>query len=187
MNFQKYIKNIVSLSDDEVRELVSYFHKVKLKKGEFLFRQGDVCNKIFFIEKGLARIFYYSEGGKEVTAWFFDKLSFITAIDSFQQKIETRDNCELLEDSTLYMISMDELDKLLNQNHDFAIVAFHFFRKITNDLVGFIVSIKFQTAKEKYSSLILEHPHIFQRVSALQIASYLGITPETLSRLRAEK
>ncbi len=187
MIFQEYIKNVVSLSDNEVKELLAYFHKIKLNKGDFLFQQGDVCNKIFFMENGLARIFYYSEGGKDVTAWFSDAKSFITAIDSFQQKIATRDNCELLEDSVLYMISMDELERLLNQNPHFALIAIHFFRKITNDLVDFIVSIKFQSAKEKYASLIQQHPHIFQRVSSLQIASYLGISPETLSRLRAEK
>jgi len=135
----------------------------------------------------LARVFYFSESGKEITAWFFEEESFITAVESLNHKTKANANCELLEDSVVYSISISELENLLNQSHNLAKIAFHFLSKILNDFVEFITSVKFQTAKEKYTYLLQHYPQIFQRVPLLQIASYLGIIPETLSRLRAEK
>lgn len=73
MNFPDYIKNIVPLIIDAENEVISFFRKMELKKGDFLFRQGEICNKIFFIEQGLACVFYYTEKGKEITTWLSDE------------------------------------------------------------------------------------------------------------------
>lgn len=187
MNFPEYIKNIVPLSKEAKKDLISSFHKTELKKNQLLFRQGEFCDRIFFIEKGIARVYYYSQSGKEVTAWFSDEHTFITAIESFFNKKEAYTNCELLEDSVVYSISNKALEDIFNQSHDFAKIAFHVMSKVTADMAEFMVNLKFQTAKERYTYMMEQYPQIFQRVPLLQIASYLGISPETLSRLRAEK
>ncbi|MGD9976445.1 MAG: hypothetical protein AB7S54_00725 [Bacteroidales bacterium] len=79
------------------------------------------------------------------------------------------------------------MEIMLEKNHNMAKFAFHALYEIAKKMTEFIISIKFQTAQERYKTLLQDYPFIFQRVQLSYIASYLGITPETLSRLRAEK
>lgn len=83
MEIPKHIKKIAKLPDSFDEELESIIERREVKKGEFLFEEETMSQHVFFIEKGLARIYYYSNSGKEITAWFFQENSFFTAIDSF--------------------------------------------------------------------------------------------------------
>ena len=187
MKLPDFLRSYVPLSPEQEKEFFTCFKMKRYEKGSFLFKQGQICKEIFFIEKGFARNFYYNSSGKEITAWFFAEESVVTAIDSFYYKKETPENCELLEDSVVYVISLNELETLVNQNHDFARIAFYFLLSIVSQANEYIVNLKLQTAKDKYKSLLSSNPDIFQRASLTHIASFLGITRETLSRLRSEK
>ena len=87
------------------------FIKIEMKKGDFLLKQGDVCNHIWFIEEGLARQFLYSEKG-EITTDFYFKSEFITLFSSYILKIPSKVNIELLKDSVLYSIKWEQFDEL---------------------------------------------------------------------------
>ena len=186
MEIPKHIKKIAKLPDSFDEELESILERREVKKGEFLFEEGSICHQVFFIEKGLARIYYYSDSGKEITTWFLEENSFFTAIDSFYNHKPTRNFCEVLEDSIIYSIKYSELEDLLNKEHA-ARLAFHVLYEITKKMTEFFASIKFQSAEERYNIMMKNYPSIFQRVSLGHIASYLGITQETLSRIRAGK
>lgn len=187
MEIPKYIKDRVALSTELEKELKVLLERKVFSKGEFLFKQGEVCHQIFFIEKGFARVFYISNAGKEITAWFSAENDFVTPIDSFYQFKATQDNCELLEDSIIYSLKYSDLMTLLNNNPETANLAFLTSFEIAKKMSEYIVSIKFQTAEERYNALIQNYPFILQRASLGNIASYLGITQETLSRIRAGK
>lgn len=187
MKIPEHIKRMALLPDSIENDLLeSIIERKEIKKGDFLFKEGTVCQKVYFIEKGLARFYYYSDSGKEITSWFFEENSFITAIDSFYYNKPTRVFCEALEDSVIYSIKYSELKDLLNKEHG-ARLAFYVLYELMKKMTDFIASIKFQSAEDRYNSLLKDYPSIFQRVSLGLIASYLGITQETLSRIRAGK
>ena len=182
-----YIKSTVNLSIQAEEKISAIFRQDEFQKGHLLFRQGEICRHIFFIGKGLARIYYNTESGKEVTAWFFAENTFFTAHDSFYQNKPARDYCELLEDSVVYSLSFADMEAMLNENHEMAKFAFHAVYELAKKLTEFINGIKFQSAEDRYNALMQNYPNIFQRAKLGHIASFLGITQETLSRIRAGK
>lgn len=187
MNLPPNIKSIANLSPQAEQNLRAVFQRDEFPKGHHLFRQGEVCRHIFYIEKGLARVYYHSGSGKEITAWFYAENSFLTAHDSFYQHKASPSYCELLEDSVVYSLKYTDMEIMLNENHDLAIFAFHTVFELAKKLTEFINGFKFQSAEERYNALMRNYPNIFQRTKLGYIASFLGITQETLSRLRAGK
>jgi len=187
MEIPKYIKDKVRFSEELEEKLKILLERKEFSKGQFLFGQGEVCRQIFFIEKGFARVFYISNTGKEITAWFSAENSFITPIDSFYKHTAAQNNCEILEKSVVYSLSYSELENLINNYPEVAKLAFLTSFETAKKMSEFIVSIKFQTAEERYNVLMQSYPYIFQRASLGHIASYLGITQETLSRIRSGK
>ncbi|MEI7831211.1 MAG: Crp/Fnr family transcriptional regulator [Prolixibacteraceae bacterium] len=124
-NLPKYIKNIANLSDEAEQKISTVFKREEFLKGHFLYRQGEICQHIFYIEKGLVRVFYYTETGKEITQWFFAEYGFLTAADSYYHHKPTLLNCELLEDSVIYSLKYTDMETMLNENHNMAKFAFH--------------------------------------------------------------
>jgi CRP/FNR family transcriptional regulator, anaerobic regulatory protein len=186
MELSEYLKNIAKLSDSLEDDLKNLFEPKEFSKGDHLFKQGVICQHLFYIKKGLVRVYYYPGSGKEITAWFSAENTLVTAIDSFYYRKPTHDNCEVLEDSVIYPINFSELEIILNSEKG-SRLAFYILYEIARKMTEFINGIKFHSAEERYKALIKEYPTILQRTSLGYIASYLGITQETLSRLRAKK
>lgn len=157
MELPTYLKSIARLPDSFEEEFKSIIVRKELSKGNKLFEQGEICQQIYYVEKGLLRIYYYTSSGKEVTAWFFPENSFLTAIDSFFYHKETRDYCEALEDAVVYIISYDDMLELLNTKEG-ARMAFHALFELTRKMTEFFTSIKFQTADERYKAMMQEYP-----------------------------
>lgn len=186
MNLSQYFKDLTNLSEEETVKLIAAFKMDSLPKGHLLFQQGEICKRVFFIQKGIARIYYRSVRGKDITAWFCDEGTYLAAIDGFFQNKPTRENCELLEDSIVFSLEYETLVALLN-NSDIAKIAFHVACELLNRITEFLSGIRFQSSKERFENLMKERPSIFLRAPLGHIASYLGMTQETLSRMRSKK
>ena len=173
----------------EYPEVVSDFQTILVPlsypKNHLLHVENKVCRHSFFIEKGAARIYHFKDG-KDITSHFAFEGEAITAIDSLLQRKRSKYNIELLEDSTLYSVSYEEMENLYQKSIIHERYGRLFLQQVYVELVERMEDIQFHTAQERYDNLLIKQPHILKRVALKHIASYLGITQETLSRVRAK-
>jgi CRP-like cAMP-binding protein len=158
--------------------------QVVISKNEYLVTEGKVCRHLYFLEHGALRGFYNLEG-KEITHWFAFEDDFVTSFHSFITQQAAVENIQLLEGSVLWSISKDSLTDLLNKYHDIERLVRIAYEKYYIRLEERFVNAQFKTATERYQNLLMQSPHILERVSLGYIASYLGISQETLSRIRS--
>ena len=184
MNITDFLITIVPFSNDELKDILPHFEKEYAQKNQVLIKEGQVCHKLYFVEQGMGRSYYLKEDGKEVTQWFFGAGNFMSSADSFFNQSPSFYYLEILEDSTLYSITYEKMDLLLAKYHNMEkfirLLSIEMFTKIVHKLNA----IQFQTARERYDYMISEFPDISHRVPLGHIASYLGMTQETLSRIR---
>ena len=184
MNITDFLITLVPFTHDELNDILPHFEKEYVKKNTLLIKEGQVCNKLYFIEQGLGRSYYLKEDGKEVTQWFIGVGKFMSSADSFFNQSPSFYSLEVLEDSILYSISHEKMDLLLGKYHKMEkfirLLSLEMFTKVVHKLNA----IQFQTARERYDYMISEFPDVSHRVPLSQIASFLGMTQETLSRIR---
>lgn len=184
MDLPSFLLSLVSFSPAELEDIISHFEKEKISKNTLLLREGEISKKLYFVQEGMGRSYYLKEDGKEVTQWFFGVSKFMTTVDSFFQQAPSLYYLETLEDSILYSISKEKMDELFAKYHKMEqlgrLVSIEMLTKVVNKLNA----IQFQTARERYDYMLAEFPDISFRVPLGHIASYLGMTQETLSRIR---
>lgn len=183
--FFQTIAQFTNLSDKSKQELSACLKKMELPRGYIIVRQDTVCDFVYFIDYGLTRT-YYLKDGKDVTDWISDENTFACSIISFITRKPDRRIIELLEPSLLYALHYNNLEKLSRKHHDIE----NFYRHIVSfglvQLQQKFDDQHFSTALQRYQQLMKNHPSFIQRVPLGMIASYLGITQETLSRIRAQ-
>lgn len=178
-----HIRSYHPLSAEARNALNDCFEKLVLPKGEYLVTEGKVCRHLYFLEQGALRGYYNLEG-KEITHWFAFAHDFVTSFYSFITQQAAVENIQLLEGSILWAITKDNLTRLLNEYHDIERLVRIAYEKYYIRLEHRFVNAQFKTATERYQELLVEAPHIIERVPLGAIASYLGISQETLSRIR---
>ena len=179
-----YISKYHPLSVAAKDALESCFEKITLNKSELLLREGSICRHLYFLEQGAIRGFYILDG-KEITHWFGFENDFVTSFHSFITNQPAVENIQLVEDCTLWRIAKVDLESLYNDYHEIERLVRIAYEKYYIRLEERYVNAQFKSAKERYEQLLEQSPHILERVSLGSIASYLGISQETLSRIRS--
>jgi CRP-like cAMP-binding protein len=176
---------IARLSFETEQDFIASIDRMEVKKKTILQEEGRFCNHVYFIEKGMARTFYIKDG-KDVTYWIAGENEFVGAMGSFFSRTVSNKNVETLEDCILWEFNYNRLEELYAQSKEmermgrlFACYGIALQEKRFDDL-------HCMTARERYDLLLQNHPQIIQRVPLGIIASYLGITQETLSRIRQQ-
>lgn len=171
------------LNDECKSDFFNKSNILTFKKGETLVKEGQRSDKAYFIINGCTRAYYLNDG-KDITDWFAFENDFICAINSFFQDIPSPHFIEVLEDTLLLEISRSSIIELSNKYHDFERLTNRVATKTMLKLQARIVSMQFQSAEQKYQNLLQAYPTITQRIALTHIASFIGITLETLSRIR---
>ena len=179
-----HITAYYKLTTEAENALQDCLTEIKLTKNEFLLTQGNVCRHLYFLEKGAIRGFYNLDG-KEITHWFGFEKDFVTSFHSFITGEAAVENIQLIESCTLWAIAKETLTDLFNQHHDIERLVRIAYEKYYIRLEERYVNAQFKSARELYEDLILQTPHMIERVPLGFIASYLGISQETLSRIRS--
>ena len=180
-----HIRNYAILSDEAELALYKNFEEIILSKNEHLLTSGNICRHLYFLEKGAVRGFYNLDG-KEITHWFGFENDFVTSFHSFITRGPAVENIQLLESSIAWAISKEQLTKLFNTHHEIERLVRIVYEKYYIRLEERYLNAQFKTAKELYENLLQQTPHILERVPLGHIASYLGISQETLSRIRSK-
>lgn len=176
-------KEYSPLSESCKEDLAGMVQQINVEKNYNIVKEGQYSDKTYFVIQGCLRA-YYLKDGKDITDWFAFENDFLNSIISYFYDVPSQHYIEALEPSVLLKFCKDDVLKLADQYPDFDRFLRVAITKTMLQLQQRIVSLKFETASEKYESLISARPDITQRVPLTHIASFLGITLETLSRIR---
>lgn len=180
---RNHIEETVSLTNDEFLFILSLFTTKESKKNQFLIQEGESVKYAYFIVSGLLKLTYTDDSGKEHIVSFAMEDWWESDFPAYFTQTKATMSLQCLEDTHVFCLSLENYQKIC-----FDIQKMHsFFLKKSN--LGFIgsqkriLSLLTTNAKERYEQLLEQYPALFQRVSKTQLASYLGVSRETLSRL----
>jgi CRP-like cAMP-binding protein len=174
------------LTSNAAEDLTDCLETKSFEKGDLLLKSGAVCNKLFFINRGLTKTFFYKED-KEFIMRFFQERTFCSVLDSFTSQKPSLYNIMALEETELSYITFIDIDLLCRKHHGMETA----FRKLMSFAVLMMMKrvseMLEENATERYNHFLKENGHLLQRISLGDLANYLGITQVSLSRIRGKK
>jgi CRP-like cAMP-binding protein len=171
------------VSEGIVKFLKEHAYSVFFNKGELLLEAGHVCEHIYFIKKGVVRGFI-KEGKKEITTWITAEGEMVSSILSFEVKGSAIENMQAIEDCEALALTLIDLEKLYEQFPEFNTVGRKLLQQYYSDAEGRAFIARLTSAENKYKQFLTRYNYLANRIPLTYIASFLGITLETLSRVR---
>ena len=186
IELRKHFEKITPLTDQEFDYILSHFTTKKLKKHQFLIQEGDNVTNDYFVVKGLLKAYHVDNEGKEYILQFAMEDWWISDYQAYFSQSKATLNIDCIEEVEILCLTLHHRDKICADLHKIE----HFFRRKSN--MGYvalqrrILSMLNSNAKERYDQLLLQYPNLFQRVPKTLIASFLGVSRETLSRFTSK-
>jgi CRP-like cAMP-binding protein len=179
---KQFIENYTLLPIDDWKQISNCFEKRIIKKDEIVLEEGKVCKHLYFVETGLLR-FYINKDGNDVTKFFTEAPYLFTSQASFNSEKPATENIQAIEKCVVWQIGFKQANELfvLKSWADFA-------RKITQEVQFFteeiLEELQTETAEVRYDKMLKNNPALLQRLPLKYLASYFGIAPQSLSRIR---
>ncbi|SEB20917.1 Crp/Fnr family transcriptional regulator [Pedobacter hartonius] len=180
--FSDFIRSKVLIEQSTLEVILSNFKQKSVRKGQSILKRGQIANQYFYIKSGALR-FFYGEFDQQVTAWVVFQGEFFTEISSLGPQKPSRFNIEAIEDTELLCIDKQDMEKLYKE-----FPAWQEFGRITLEnmavrMINQIISFQTLSAEERYLEFMTDS-QVITKIPVKQMASYLGITPNALSRIR---
>lgn len=186
MDIEDYLSEILDIPKDSVAMCSSFFHSKKVEKNKFLLQAGEVCHETYFVEKGLLRMYSIDKNGREHIIQFAPEKWLMSDRSSLFFHEKSNYYIEAVEDTEVILMKNDFFTKLVEIYPHTAEKNDLLLQKHIRNLQNRVNSLLADTAEERYMNFIKMYPDILLRVPQWMVASYLGITPESLSRVRKE-
>lgn len=181
-----FLNSIHPLTQDLNEYLSTHLVRHEVLKKNFILKRGHFCENIYFIQKGLVRCFYFKYD-KEISSWFMSEGDVIASVESFFNQTVSYESIQALEDCILYYLSFKDMQFAYENFTEFNFIGRVLTEKYYKLSEQRLYSLRMQRALDKYHYLLENFPQLIQRVPSKYLASYLSITEETLSRIRALK
>lgn len=181
---RSFSNNYYPLTQEGIGKLVGIMESQKLAKGEVFVKEGEIAHYLYYIEKGMVRQFYF-KNKRDLTEHISYEGNVVICLESYLKQEPTRLMAETLEPTIIWKIAWEDINRLAEESKEIGL----FYRKIFEK--SLLVSqmkadnMRFETAQDRYKKFMELHPEIIKRAPLVYIASYLQMTPETLSRVRA--
>jgi CRP-like cAMP-binding protein len=180
----EFISRYIILSDAEMKQVLAEFKSKSIRKGDFLLEPGQVCKDIVIVKSGCLRLYYLTdEEDIEVSVWFAFKESSAIEMYSFISENPSQYFIQAIEDSEVYFLSKDRLKELYKTIPRTQEMMKNFWEDVILNLIQRFTSLQKNTAEERYLDL-LNKPGYLETIPQKYLASFIGITPTSLSRIR---
>lgn len=184
-NLSSFISSELGIPDSISEEIVKFYKTKSLQKGQFLVEQGKYCQHLCFIDGGYLR-FYSETVKKEITHWIFGKNHMITDVSSFFLRQSSKWNIQALSETTVFTLHYSDYQQMRKEIPEWDHYERLFLIKLMSALENRVYSLLSMSAEERYQFLFNSDSNMFNELPLQYLASMLGMTPETLSRIRAK-
>jgi CRP-like cAMP-binding protein len=181
---KKYCKKIVPLTNNELELIDEYFESKSISKKDFLLTDSKVCNFIAFIAEGSIRHFHVKDGIEKTCDISFEN-SWVTDFQSFTYNTSSIMNLQAMEDTSVFLIRKENLARLYKECNKYETFGRLMAEQVAQRATEIAMSLSSNKPEERFQNLIKKQPDLFQRVPQKYIANFLGISPESLSRIRS--